>query len=212
MPIRIVIADDHPLVLKGLDGVLAAEPDIEIVARCEDGVAALEALEAHRPDVLVLDIRMPELDGLGVLRAMAEKGLATRVVLLTAAIDEDEVLAAIRLGVAGVVLKEMAPQLLVRCVRTVHAGGQWLERRSVTLALERVLQREAAQRRLQEVLTPREVEIVRLVARGRRNKAIARELSISEGTVKIHVHNIYEKLGLDSRVALSDFARGQGLL
>lgn len=212
MPIRLVIADDHPFVLRGLESVLGAEPNIEIVWRCGDGVAALEALEQHRPDVLILDIRMPELDGLGVLRAIAAKGIATRVVLLTAAIDEDEVLSAIRLGVAGVVLKEMAPQLLVQCVRTVYAGGQWLERRSITLALERVLQREAVQHRLAEVLTPREVDIVRLVAQGRRNKAIARELSISEGTVKIHVHNIYEKLGLDSRIALSDFARDRGLL
>lgn len=212
MPIRLAIADDHPIVVKGLDSLLEAEPDIEIVARCTDGMAALDALETHHPDVLILDIRMPGLDGLGVLRAIAARGISTRVVLLTAAVDEDELLSAIRLGVAGVVLKEMAPQLLVKCVRTVHAGGQWLERRAVTLALERVLQREAAQRRLAELLTPREVEIVRLVALGRRNKAIARELSISEGTVKIHVHNIYEKLELDSRVALSDYARERGLL
>lgn len=212
MPIRLVIADDHPFVVRGLDSLFEAEPDIEVVARCADGMAALEALETHRPDVLILDIRMPGLDGLGVLRQMQARGLTTRVVLLTAALDDDEVLASIRLGVAGLILKEMAPQVLVQCVRTVHAGGQWLERQSVSRALERLFEREAAGRAMAETLTPRELEIVRLVAQGRRNKEIARELGIAAGTVKIHVHNVYEKLGLDSRFALAAFARERGLI
>ncbi len=140
------------------------------------------------------------------------EGLPTRIVLLTAELDEDDVLKAVRLGVRGVVLKEMAPQMLVDCVRKVAAGEQWIERRSLTRALDRMLRREAGLREVTSVLTPREIEIVRLVAEGLRNQAIGERLRISEGTVKVHLHNIYEKLGIDGRVALTHYAREKGLL
>jgi DNA-binding NarL/FixJ family response regulator len=127
-------------------------------------------------------------------------------------LDEHEALKALRLGVGGIVLKEMEPQLLVQCVRKVHAGGQWLERHSTSRVLDRLLQREAGARELAGVLTPREREILRLVAGGLQNKAIAKELFISEGTVKIHLHNIYEKLRLDGRLALLRYAQEKGLV
>jgi DNA-binding NarL/FixJ family response regulator len=134
-------------------------------------------------------------------------------VLLTAALDETEALEAIRLGVQGVVLKEMAPRLLLQCVRTVYAGGQWLERRSTAHALKKMLDREnAAQVVAKAKLTPREVEIVRAVATGLRNREIAEKLNVSEGTIKVHLHNIYEKVSVDSRVALTLYARDQGLM
>jgi two-component system, NarL family, nitrate/nitrite response regulator NarL len=212
MSIRVVIADDHPLVVQGLDSVFASEPDINVVARCNDGLSALAALEKHRPDVLVLDLRMPRLDGLGVIRAVRERSLATRIVVLTAALDDDEVLASIRLGVAGIVLKEMAPQMLVQCLRTVHAGRRWLEQRTVARALEQANDRETSNLHTAESLTPRETDIVRLVARGRRNKEIAREFGITEGTVKLHIHNIYAKLGVDNRVSLAAYARNCNLI
>ena len=127
------------------------------------------------------------------------------------AIDEDEVLTAIRLGVAGVVLKEMAPQLLVQCVRTVHAGGQWLEKQSMGRAVEKMLRREAGARRLATILTPREIEIMHLVAGGQNNREIAEKLGLQEGTVKIHLHNVYKKLGVDNRVDLTLYAQKRGL-
>jgi len=212
MPISVVLADDHPLVLEALENVFRLQEDIVVRARCGDGVEALRAVREHRPDVLVLDIRMPGMDGLALIRELKKEKLPTRVVLLTAALDEEEVLAAIRLGVKGVVLKEMAPRLLVQCVRTVHAGGDWLEKQSVRLALDKLLRREAGAREVARILTPREIEIVRMVAGGLRNKEIAAKLHVNEGTVKLHLHHIYTKLGVNSRVALTLYAQDRGLV
>ncbi len=211
MPITLVLADDHPIILDALENLCDQEKDFNVVARCVNGEETLQAVRKHRPDILVLDIRMPKKSGLDVLRLMKQENLPTRVVVLTAALDEDEVVEALNLGVAGVVLKEMAPNLLVQCIRKVHAGEQWLEKRSVGRALEKMLQREASARLLVGTLTPREVEIVRMVATGLRNKEIADKLSITEGTVKIHLHNVYEKLGVDSRLALTLYAQEKGL-
>lgn len=212
MPIRLVIADDHPIVLNGLLQLLAAEPDFAVLASCPDGVQALAALHLHHPDILLLDLNMPRLDGLEVLRRMRQEGLATRVVILTAALDEDEVLEAIRLGVRGVVLKEMAPQLLLQCLHKVAAGGEWLEKNSVGRALEKLLQRESHHEEIARQLTPREIELLKLAASGLSNAEIAEKLFISEGTVKVHLHRVYDKLQLKSRVALSIYARQKGLL
>jgi RNA polymerase sigma factor (sigma-70 family) len=151
------------------------------------------------------------MDGLAVLRELREAELPTRVVLLTAEVDEDHLLEAMRLGVGGVVLKELAVPLLIQCIRKVYAGDQWLERRSVSRAIEKMLQREAGAREIATILTPRETEIVRLVASGLRNKEIADKLAISEGTVKSHLHRSYEKLHVDSRVALLRYAQAKGL-
>jgi DNA-binding NarL/FixJ family response regulator len=212
MPINVVLADDHPLVLDALENLFRHEEDIVVRARCGDGAQALGAVRELRPDVLVLDIRMPGMDGLALIRALRKEKVATAVVLLTAALDEDEVLEAIRLGVKGVVLKEMAPRLLVQCVRTVHAGGNWLEKQSVRLALDKLLRQESGVREVGRLLTPREIEIVRLVAGGHRNKEIAARLHVSEGTVKVHLHNVYEKLKVESRVALTLYAQDRGLV
>jgi DNA-binding NarL/FixJ family response regulator len=211
LAITLVVADDHPLILDGLAGIFQLEEDFTVLGRCETGEEALEAVRKHKPDILVLDIRMPGQDGFDVLREMSKEKLATQVVVLTAALDETEVLDAIRLGVRGVVLKEMAPRLLVQCIRTVHAGGQWLERQSTTRAIEKILRLEAGMRRVAAALTAREIEIVRAVGAGFRNKEIAEKLSISEGTVKVHLHNIYEKLNMDGRMALMVYARDNAL-
>jgi DNA-binding NarL/FixJ family response regulator len=212
MPITLVLADDHPIFLSGLEEIFRLEPDFQVLTRCLEGQAALGAVRQLKPDVLILDLRMPKMDGLGVLREMQKEKLSTRVVVLTAAPDEDEVLEAIRLGVYGVVLKEMAPRLLVQCIRKVAAGEQWLEKRSVSLALEKLLKREAATRQIARILTPREIEIVRMVADGLRNKVIAERLYLSEGTVKVHLHHIYEKLKVNSRLQLARYARDEGLV
>jgi DNA-binding NarL/FixJ family response regulator len=213
MPITLVLANDHPIFLDGLEDIFRREPDFQVLARCLEGQAALRAVRQLKPDVLILDLRMPKMGGLAVLREMQKEKLPTRVVVLTAALDEDEVLEAIRLGVQGVVLKEMAARLLVQCVRKVHAGEQWLEKRSVSLALERLLKREAATRQIARILTPREIEIVRMVAAdGLRNKAIAERLYVSEGTIKVHLHSIYEKFKVNSRLELARYARDKGLV
>jgi DNA-binding NarL/FixJ family response regulator len=212
MPIRLVLADDHPLVLDGLENLFRTEEDFQVIARCINGVETVQAVREHLPDILVLDIRMPVKDGLEVVRELQKEKLPTRVVLLTAVLEERELLEAIRLGVQGIVLKEMAPQMLLRCIRKVHAGEQWIELRSAAQALEKILRREAGTREVAAKLTPQEMTIVRLVAGGLRNKEIADKLHISEGTVKVHLHNIFEKLEVDSRLALLRYAQEKGLV
>jgi DNA-binding NarL/FixJ family response regulator len=212
MPIRLVLADDHHLILAGLELLLRQEPDFEVVACCQDGLQTLRAVRQLCPDILILDIRMPGNDRLEILREMHRDESSTRVVLLTAAMDEDDLLEAMRLGVAGVVLKEMTVPLLIQCIRKVYAGDQWLERRSTGRAMEKMLRREDGRQEVAQILTSRELEIVRLAANGLRNKEIANKLAISEGTVKVHLHKSYEKLHIDSRMALLRYAQAKGLV
>lgn len=208
-PHRVVLVDDHPIVLDGLEQLFRLEPEIEVVARARDAAAALDAVDRHRPDVVVLDLKMPGGGGLAVLQALAGRALAPRVVLLTAALDEDELIEAVRLGARGVVLKEMAPQLVVEAVRRVAGGGDWLEEGLGGRAIRRLLARHRA---AAAGLTTREEEIVRLAARGLRNRQIAEELHISEGTVKMHLHHVFTKLECDNRVEMLVRARERGVV
>ena len=212
MPIRVVLVDDHPIVLQGLQHLFERQSDFEVVSCCHDGAAALDAVRTERPDVVVLDLRMPGASGLDVLREISNERLPCRTVLLTAAITEEQVLEAMKLGAAGLVLKESSPDALVSCVRRVHQGEQWIDRDTVARAIRTVLDREAAAREASLMLTPREIEIVRMVAQGLRNKVIAERLSISEGTVKVHLHNIYDKFGVDGRLELVLCAQQKGLI
>lgn len=212
MSIRLVLADDHPFILDALEGLFRLEDDIEVVARCSDGLQAIEAVATLDPDLLILDMRMPGADGVAVLRALEENGSRTRVVLLAAAVTALQLVECLRLGVRGVVLKEMAPSMLVQCVRKVYAGDIWVEKQSMTQAVDLMLRREAGGRALAGYLTPREIEIVRMVGEGLRNKEIAHRLTLTEGTVKVHLHNIYVKLDLDGRLRLMKYARERGLV
>ncbi len=212
MGVRLVLADDHPLMLDGLESLCRTEKDFLVLARCSNGRQTIEAVEKYRPDILVLDLRMPLTDGTEVLRELRPKKLATRVVVLTASSDEEEILGAVRLGARGVVLKEMAPRQLIQCVRKVHAGELWLDRKTLTRALDQMLLREETLSDASKILTGREFEIVCLVGLGLRNRQIADRLFISEGTVKVHLHNIFEKLDLDSRLALGRLAQSRGWL
>jgi DNA-binding NarL/FixJ family response regulator len=212
MPISLVIADDHPLILDAMENLFRLEKDLQVVARCLNGDEALQAVRRHQPDILVLDIQMPAKDGLVVLREMRKEKLSTRVVILTATLAEEGLTEAVRLGVRGFVLKELARKLLVQCIRQVHGGALWLEKRLVTSALEKLLERETSTNQATELLTPREIEIIKQVAAGLRNMEIGKKLFISEGTVKIHLHHIYQKLGVDSRTKLARYAQEKGLV
>jgi DNA-binding NarL/FixJ family response regulator len=209
--IRLVIADDHAVVLKGLQALFATEPDLAVVAACTTGEQTIRAVRELHPDVLMLDLRMRGLDGLAVLRILNGQSICPRTVLLAAEIDDDQTLEAVRLGVTAVVLKEMAPHLLIECVRKVHAGERWVERQSVGRALEAMLRREAGLRDLRQALTNRELDIVRMIGLGLRNAEIARRLCVSEGTVKSHLHHVYEKLGVNGRMDLLLLAQQKGL-
>jgi DNA-binding NarL/FixJ family response regulator len=212
MTIRIVVADDHPFILDGLDQLFGGQPDCELVARCANGREALAAVERFRPDVLVLDVRMPQMDGIELLRKMHERQLRTKVVLLTASLDDARLPEAFALGASGLVLKESAPRLLVESVRQVANGAQSWNGQPIAGALRLVLQKEQnAGLGSSPALTPRELEVTRMVAAGLRNKEIALRLDITEGTVKFHLHGIYEKLEIDGRYALMTYARDHGI-
>ena len=209
--IRLALADDHPLVLDALEQLFRLEGDFQVVARCTRGDEVVPAVRQNHPDVLVLDFLMAGADGLAVLRELRGEPDGPHTVLLSAVISEAEMLEAIRLGARGVLLKDMAPRQIVECVRKVYGGGEWLDRDLLTKATRSLLRRTDDVREVLKRLTSRELEIVRSVATGLRNQEIADRLRISVGTVKIHLHNIYEKLGVDGRVALAVWAKDRGL-
>ncbi len=207
--ISLVLADDHRIILEGLEQLFQRESDFEVVRTCTNGEDALRAVRELGPDILVLDVDMPRMDGISVLRQIHEEKMPTRVVLLTATVGDADVLEAMQLGAWGLVLKEAASIRLVQSVRMVQRGQRALDQTLVSRALEKVVRREDGKDRL---LSPRETDVVRMVAAGLRNKEIAHRLSISEGTVKSYLHAIYEKLDVHGRVELTLYAQDNGLL
>jgi DNA-binding NarL/FixJ family response regulator len=179
---------------------------MKVVASCSDGASALEAIRKWLPNVAVLDVVMPGLNGLDVMACIKADGLATKVVFLTAAASDAQLLRAIAEGVQGIVLKEEALTELVQCVRTVAEDRPWFPSALVNAALERAMGRRAASQRLTQLLTTREREIVLLVAEGLSNKQVGRRLELSEGTIKIHLHTIYKKLHVNNRTTLAALA------
>ena len=200
--ITVVLADDHPIVLAGLETLLRREPDLDVIAQCPDGPEAVRAVTEHRPDVLVLDLRMPRMDGLAVLRQLTAAGVSTRIVLLAAVIDEDSLRTVLRLGVHGIVLKEAAANSLVDCIRAVYDGRQWIDIQMIRGAIDNLGGRSPSPELLYAVLSPREKEVVAAVMDGLRNAQNAARLAIAESTVKLHLHTIYTKLQVQSRTAL----------
>jgi two-component system nitrate/nitrite response regulator NarP len=205
---RLLIADDHGIVLEGVEALLR-NAGYAIAERCTSGDEVVAAIEARPPDVMVLDVQMPGPDGLEILRRVKHRNLPIRVILLSSSINNVQALEAIRLGVDGLVLKEAAGSELIECLANVCAGRQWLGPRAARLALEAAV--APASGRPTDLLTPRERDVAERVARGQRNKEIARELNVTEGTVKMHLHNIYEKLQVKNRTELALVARDSGL-
>jgi two-component system nitrate/nitrite response regulator NarP len=200
----VVVADDHPLMLDAVAG-LAAGAGFQVVARCQDGAQARQAILAFTPDLAILDVHMPHVTGLELLAQARAEGWPTRILLLTAGFEPEPIAEAIRLNVDGLILKGAAGDALVRAAEAVAAGGRWIDKE----ALEQVAAPDSGTPTA--ALTPRETDVVRCVARGRRNKEIARDLRISEGTVKMHLHNLYEKLGVSSRTELALLVRERKL-
>ena len=209
---RIVIADDHPIIIEGLSQLFKRQSEFELVAAVSDGEKALEAVRTLKPDILVLDVQMPKKDGLTVMRDMIREGLTTKVVILTATLDDEGVLEAVDLGVWGLVLKEAASTQLIDALRRVAMGLRAVDPTLVSSASSRSLNRREAKRELESLLSPRETDVVRMVAKGLRNKEIADKLTITEGTVKSYLHSIYEKLGVKGRVELTLLAQEKGLV
>jgi DNA-binding NarL/FixJ family response regulator len=205
MPISLILVDDHPLVLGGLEQLLSSEPDFEVIRACSTAEEGYRAVMAHTPDVLVLDLMLPGNNGLTLLRRL-DSAKPPAVIILTAVQDEDLLLDAARLGARGIVLKATAPRVLEECIRAVSQGEQRLTVDGVDLS-KRLAQRQTVETELSDLLTPRELEILRLVALKMDNQEIAERLAISVGTVKIHLHHVYDKLRLNGRHDLQLFLR-----
>jgi NarL family two-component system response regulator LiaR len=209
--IRVLIADDHAVVRQGLRTFLDLQADIEVVEEAGDGAAALDAVERHAPDVALMDLVMPGVDGIQAIRRLRDEAPATRVIVLTSFVDDERVLAAVRAGAAGYLLKDVQPQELVRAIRSVHAGQSPLHPTVAAKLLEE-MSGEHAQRAPRDLLTPREREVLSLIAHGRPNKLIARDLGVSEKTVKTHVSSILGKLGVTDRTQAALYAVREGLV
>ncbi|MGD1211478.1 MAG: response regulator transcription factor [Candidatus Acidiferrales bacterium] len=205
--IRILVADDHAIFRDGLRKLLADAEEIQIVGEASNGVECIKMLAKLKPDILLLDLRMPEKDGLGVLEEVNFDSTPTRVIVLTAAEDDRDVVRAMRLGARGVVLKQSASDLLVKAIHKVFDGEIWLDNRMTAEVIDAFKKSaEAGQRREKPLLSDREKEIVQLVAQGFRNREIGEKLFISEQTVKNHLHNIFDKLGVSDRLELALYA------
>jgi DNA-binding NarL/FixJ family response regulator len=216
-PIRIVIADDHPIFRDGLRRLLETEPDLKVIGEACDGAEAVKLARQLKPDILLLDLAMPRHPGLEALREMssASNSNAVRVILLTAAAEKNQIVEALQLGARGVVLKDSATQLLLKAIHTVMAGEYWVGRESVSNLVQylRTLVQSSGEeaRKKKFGLTPRELEIVSAVVAGYSNKETAEYFKISEDTVKHHLSNIFDKLGVSTRLELALFAVNQSL-
>jgi two-component system, NarL family, nitrate/nitrite response regulator NarL len=215
--IRIVVADDHPIFRDGLCKLLALEEDFEVVAQAQDGRQVLDVLQQYEPDILLLDLKMPGLDGLATLQRLQVSKNKTRVIVLTASDDKNEFVQAMKLGTSGIVLKQTATELLIKSIRKVHAGEIWLDSHTTAAVIRQFVANDeqpaptapataSPRDRERSPLSQREREIVALVAQGFKNKEMAEKMFISEQTVKNHLHNIFDKLGVSDRLELALYA------
>lgn len=202
MTYSVLIADDHPVVLGGLKALIAENPQFRVVATAADGASALAELQRTTPDVAVLDLNMPIHNGLAVLQRAAELHLSTPIVILAAAASDADIHALVTSGAAGLLFKDAAPQVLTTCLERVLAGRKWIAADALAAVQRQEVKNQLSQSRLSS-LTQREIELLRLVQNSRSNKEIAYALNLSEGTVKVHLNNMFRKLGVSSRAELA---------
>ena len=209
-PIRVFVADDHAIVRKGIAAVLEIVPDIEVVGEAENGRDAVRQVEALQPDVILMDLVMPEMDGIEAIRRIKERQPGARILVLTTFAGEDQILPAIKAGALGYHLKDSRPQELAQAIRQVHRGESSLHPVIARKVLEE-LSRPSSRPPTPEPLTPREVEVLQLVAQGLENWEIAEKLVITEATVRTHVSNITAKLHVASRTQAALYALREGI-
>jgi DNA-binding NarL/FixJ family response regulator len=206
--IRILVADDHPMLREGLVAVLSTQPDFDIVGEAADGAEVVRLAEALRPDVILLDLEMPDVDGVAALEGLRDAVSAARAIVFTAYDTDERILRSLRAGARGYLLKGASRQEIFDAVRTVHAGGSLLEPGVTTRLLDHV--REGGEQT--EPLTPRELEVLALISEGLHNSEIAGRLFVTERTVKFHVSSILAKLGADNRTEAVALAARRGLI
>jgi DNA-binding NarL/FixJ family response regulator len=209
--IRVLIVDDHAVVREGLRTFLALQEGIEVIGEAADGREALDQAALLAPDVILMDLVMPQLDGVGAMRALRAGGSAARVIVLTSFTDDDRILPAIQQGAAGYLLKNVAPPELARAVRAAHAGEALLDPSVAARLVDALVQRTEDAPDPAAQLTPRERDVLAMLARGLSNKRIAYELGLSEKTVKAHVGHLLAKLGVADRTQAALYAVRTGL-
>jgi NarL family two-component system response regulator LiaR len=209
-PIRVLVVDDHAVVREGLRAFLELQDGIEVVAEAADGQAAVETAARAHPDVVLMDLVMPRVDGIAAMRVLRETAPKARVIVLTSFLDDDKLLPALRLGAAGYLLKNARPEEVARAVRAAHAGETLLDP-VVAARLVETLAADGGEEPLDR-LTPREREVLVLLGRGFPNKLIARELGVAEKTVKTHVGHVLAKLGVTDRTQAAVVAVRAGLV
>jgi len=213
--IRIVIADDHAIFRDGLRRLLESEPEFDVVGEAADGMEAINLIQQIHPDLLLLDLAMPRMPGLETLRELAAQRTEVKVILLTAAIENRQIVEALQIGARGVVMKETATQTLLKAIHTVMSGQYWVGREPVTDLTQYLKAHAAGQQHSRAKsygLTRREIEILSTIVSGLSNKEIAQKFSLSEDTVKHHLTNIFDKLGVSSRLELALFAINNRLI
>lgn len=208
--IRILIADDHAVVRRGLRTILLSEPEMELVDEAADGMEAVLKARACRPDVILLDMVMPRLDGLGAIQQIKQENPAARILVLTSFAEDDKLFPAIKSGALGYLLKDSSPEQLLQAIRDVHAGKSSLDP-SVALKLIRELNRPSDLPLSPDPLSERELEVLKLVARGLTNQEIADTLIIGERTVGNHISSILSKLHLANRTQAALYALREGI-
>ncbi|MDI3340656.1 MAG: response regulator transcription factor [Sphaerobacter sp.] len=208
--IRVLLVDDHTIVRRGVRALLSTEPGIEVVGEAEDGHAAVAAAERLRPDVILMDLVMPGLDGVEAIRRILAQQPAARIVVVTSFATDDKVFPAIKAGALGYLLKDSEPEDLIRAIRQAHRGETALHPAIARKVLQE-LSRPSTEPQPAHPLTEREVEVLKLVAKGMSNQAIADALFVSEATVRTHVSSILSKLYLDSRTQAALYALRKGI-
>jgi DNA-binding NarL/FixJ family response regulator len=208
--IRILVADDHPMLREGLVAVLATQPDFEVVGEAADGAETVRLAQKLRPDVILLDLEMPETDGIAALEGLREAGSEARAVVFTAYDTDERILGALRAGARGYLLKGASRAEIFSAVRTIHAGGSLLQPGVTDRLLEHIGRSD--ERGQADQLTPRELEVLGLISEGLQNSEIAGRLYVTERTVKFHVSSILAKLGADNRTEAVALAARRGLI
>jgi two-component system NarL family response regulator len=201
--IRVLVADDHAVVRNGIAGIVNAQPDMKVVAEAPDGKTAVEQFDEQEPDICLIDLQMPQLDGVGVVKQIRSRKYDARVIILTTYDTDEDIERAIRAGAKAYLLKDVEPRDLLQCIRDVHAGKTTFAPAVAAKLASRVTSLQ---------LTTRELEVLKLIAEGKANKEIGSQLHIAESTVKLHVNTLFEKLGVKSRTEAMRAGLERGLI